>query len=151
MGQTSMQMPTLTAFQTAANPDHLDSVGFAHRGGRLRIVLSKQIPDIAAAPVRDAVGRSLAREGLTVDAVDHWVVHSGGRRVLDRLTADLSLAKESLAPSRAVLADHGNMSSPTVLFVLAETLKTKRPKRGSVGVLVALGPGLVAESAVLRW
>jgi predicted naringenin-chalcone synthase len=148
---TSVRLPQIAAFETAADPDYLDSVGFARRDGRLRIVLSKRIPEIAAGPVRETVGRALAQAGLAAGDVDHWVVHSGGRRVLDRLSDDLDLAPEALAASRRVLAERGNMSSPTALFVLAETLASRNPQPGDVGVLVALGPGLVAECALLLW
>ena len=79
------------------------------------------------------------------------MVHSGGRKALDELSARLGLPPAALAASRAVLAQKGNMSSPTVLFVLAETLRARRPQPGEAGVLIALGPGLVAEACVLRW
>lgn len=144
-------LPRMTAFETAADSSYLDTVGFAHRQGNLRIILNRKIPTIAAGPAQAAAGAALAREGLSLGDVSHWVVHSGGRKVLDELSARLGLPPAALAASRAVLAQKGNMSSPTVLFVLAETLRARRPQPGEAGVLIALGPGLVAEACVLRW
>ncbi len=143
--------PRLHGFATASDPDALDLVGFAHPGGRLRIVLSKHVPTLAPPLVRAAAETSLASINLGLSSVDHWIVHSGGRRVLDKLSSDFGFDDEVLAPSRAVLSAYGNMSSPTVLFVLARHLAERAPKPGALGVLAALGPGLVAETALLSW
>lgn len=143
--------PRLQHFRTACAADQLDLVGFAHPQGRLRIVLSKHVPDVAPPLVGEAVAGSLAAAGLELADVDHWIVHSGGKRVLDRLEHAFAFGADVLAPSRKVLAAYGNMSSPTVLFVLARHMNERGPQPGEVGVIVALGPGLVAEAALVRW
>jgi len=63
----------------------------------------------------------------------------------------LALPEEALQPARHVLRNFGNMSSPTALFVLDEITRSGRPQAGDYGVLLALGPGFVAEAALLRW
>ena len=77
-------------------------------------------------------------------AIDLWAVHGGGRTVLDAVQTGLSLGEGALAPSRAVLAAHGNMSSATIMFVLAGMLETASP--GQRGLAMAFGPGMVAET-----
>lgn len=78
-----------------------------------------------------------------------WAVHAGGRSILDAVQAALALPAEALAPSRGVLADYGNMSSATLMFVLARLLAA--PPAVAEGVALAFGPGLAAEGLTLRW
>jgi len=78
------------------------------------------------------------------------VVHSGGKKVIDRIGEGLGLPPEKLDSTRKILRNCGNMSSPTVLFVLKEILAQK-PKPGEYGVMLALGPGLTVEAALLKF
>jgi predicted naringenin-chalcone synthase len=79
--------------------------------------------------------------------VGSWAIHPGGPRVLDAAAEALGLAPPATADARAVLADYGNMSSPTVLFIL-DRLRSRRAARPCMAL--AFGPGLVAEIALLR-
>jgi alpha-pyrone synthase len=83
-----------------------------------------------------------------VNDVSLWAVHPGGRSVLDAVEDALGLPAERLAPSRQVLRDYGNMSSPTVMFVLKSLLDDAAP--GEVGAALAFGPGLTAETMIFR-
>ncbi len=78
-----------------------------------------------------------------------WAVHAGGRSILDAVQHALALPADALEPSRAVLADNGNMSSATLMFVLARLLAA--PPRARDGVALAFGPGLAAEGLALRY
>jgi len=78
------------------------------------------------------------------------VLHPGGPKVIDAYETALSLPAGSLGPERDILRRHGNMSGPTVLFVLKEVLKTP-PESGTHGLVLGLGPGFCAEAAVLRF
>ena len=93
------------------------------------------------------VDEVLAAGGLSRDQVRHWAVHPGGRAILDAFESALGLGQESLLHPRAVLRDHGNMSSPTVLFVLERLLREALP--GPV-FASAFGPGLTAETCLLE-
>lgn len=143
--------PAIERFETLTDPALLDAVGFRFVGGKLRIVLSKDIRSGAGDLAARAVARLLERAGVAKDSVRHWIVHSGGRRVIDSIREELGLDEERLRATRHVLREHGNMSSPTVLFVLDETLRTSRPAPGDLGVMLALGPGVAAEAALVRW
>ncbi len=94
----------------------------------------------------------LAQQDLTLGEVNYWGVHPGGPRILTAVQSSLSLHADSLAVSREILRRHGNMSSPTVLFILNE-FRQMRATKSNVGrehcVLLGFGPGLVAEIALL--
>jgi predicted naringenin-chalcone synthase len=100
------------------------------------------------------ITRGLARlaptilDGAPSHAVDLWAVHPGGRTVLDAVERGLDLPKDALDPSRAILARYGNMSSPTVMFVLASLLGPAR--RGQRGCAMSFGPGLTAETMLFH-
>jgi predicted naringenin-chalcone synthase len=143
--------PEIVGHRSLIRSEHLDRMGFTFPGGRHRVVLSKEIRRIAPAMMDEVATRLLKDHGLGRDDVRFWVLHSAGRRVLERAQAALGLTDEDLAFSRAVLRRFGNMSSATVLFVLAEVLRSGRPRPGDRGVMVALGPGFAAEGALLAW
>jgi predicted naringenin-chalcone synthase len=104
--------------------------------------LSGQVPIRIRQALRDDPSFLLRNEGT--QAIDLWAVHGGGRTVLDAVESGLSLPASALAPSRAVLATHGNMSSATVMFVLAGMMKTAAA--GARGLAMAFGPGMAAET-----
>jgi predicted naringenin-chalcone synthase len=104
--------------------------------------LSGQVPARITQALRGDPDFLLRNEGT--QAIDLWAVHGGGKTVLDAVQAGLSLPEEALAASRGVLAAHGNMSSATVMFVLAGMLERAAP--GQRGLAMAFGPGMVAET-----
>lgn len=93
----------------------------------------------------------LDKRGLSVGDVDYWAVHPGGPKILDAVQSCMHLSKDALNTSRSVLESHGNMSSPTVLFVLQQ-FQYQQINSGSgnaLCLLLAFGPGLVAEVALI--
>jgi predicted naringenin-chalcone synthase len=108
--------------------------------------LSARVPDLIAAHLAPAVAAMLAAAGVAPDAVATWAVHPGGPRILSAVEAALALAPDALAASRGVLAEHGNMSSATILFVLDRLRAAEAP---GPAVALAFGPGLSVEMAVL--
>lgn len=102
--------------------------------------------------VRDQAGAWLEgwlrAHGLTPDGVRHWAVHPGGPRILTAVAEAAALPRDALAASRAVLAEHGNMSSPTVLFILERMRRNGRLDEPAV--LLSFGPGVTAEAILLR-
>jgi predicted naringenin-chalcone synthase len=111
-----------------------------------RMGLSPQVPDVLAGHVRPFLSDLLAGHDLPMEEVDGWAVHPGGPHILDVVERELDLGVESLASSRAVLAAHGNCSSPTVLLIF-DALR----RAGSRNVvMMAFGPGLTLYAALLR-
>jgi alkylresorcinol/alkylpyrone synthase len=125
-------------------------MGFEYPGGRPRVILSKDVRRIGAAMMAEMAQTLMDSHGLKREDIRHFVLHSAGRRVLDRARALLELDESALIPARTVLKDFGNMSSATILFVLERVLQVDTPP-GAWGLLVGLGPGFAAEGALLRW
>ncbi|HYF15421.1 MAG TPA: type III polyketide synthase [Phycisphaerales bacterium] len=110
------------------------------------MTLSPKVPDVLASEVPGWIGGWLGRNGQTAADIDRWAIHPGGPRLLRAVAGALSLREEQWADSREVLAQHGNMSSPTVLFILDRLVR-----RGVTGpiAMLAFGPGLAAEGVLL--
>ena len=143
--------PAIVAHRTLFRPEHLDAMGFEYPGGRPRVVLSKDVRRIGPAMMGEMAAVLMATHGLKREDVRYWVLHSAGRRVLERAQTLLDLTDEHTAHARAVLRRYGNMSSATILFVLEEMLSAETPVPGEWGVMIGLGPGFAAEGALLRW
>jgi predicted naringenin-chalcone synthase len=111
--------------------------------------LSPHVPDVLAAEVGPLVDGLLAKHQLARDDVAGWAIHPGGPRIIDVVGERLGLDDHALQPSRQVLREHGNCSSPTVLVVL-EALSRAAPPIGSYVVALAFGPGLTLYGALLR-
>ena len=109
--------------------------------------LSGEVPGRIAAALAVPETRAALTGGVEPQSVDAWAVHAGGRSILDAVESALDLAPEALAASRSVLNDNGNMSSSTLMFVLAR-LFVQKPKSG---VALAFGPGLAAEGLRFGW
>lgn len=143
--------PEMVAHRTVFHPEHLDAMGFEYPGGRPRVVLSKDVRRIGSTMMGEMAGLLMDLHGLKREDIRHWVLHSAGRRVIDRAVTVLGLEEEQVAASRHVLRHFGNMSSATILFVLEHTLRTAAPAPGEWGLMIGLGPGFAAEGALLRW
>lgn len=116
----------------------------------LRVRFSPAIPDVVLELGVSLFEDAAARVGLHAADLRHLLFHPGGRRVLDVYEQVLGLEPDRIRHSREVLRDYGNMSSPTVLFVL-ERFLSDTPARGEPGLLLSLGPGFCAEGVVFRW
>jgi predicted naringenin-chalcone synthase len=110
------------------------------------MMLSSKIPTLIAESLRPWLVAWLAEQNLTLEQIGSWAVHPGGPRVLTAVEECLRLPREALEDSRAVFSAYGNMSSPTVLFIL-ERLRRRQAPRPCVAL--GFGPGLVAEVALV--
>lgn len=126
-------------------------MGFALRNAGLQIILDKGLAPFVRREVVAAVESFLKPRGLSRADISRWILHPGGRRIIEVMADRLGLAPGDLAPTEDVLSEHGNMSSVTVLFVLDEILRKHRPRPGERGVLGAFGPGFCAELALLEF
>ncbi|MEZ5387455.1 MAG: type III polyketide synthase [Prosthecobacter sp.] len=113
------------------------------------MVLSSYVPDLIGSNIREMLGGVLAKQKIQLADIDEWAVHPGGRAILDQVEQHLELPSEALEISRGVLRDYGNMSSPTVMFVLKGMLEEAETARATT-CAIAFGPGLTVETAVLE-
>lgn len=116
-----------------------------------KIVLSPDVPRLAREGVPPLVDALLAKHHLGREQVDYWIVHPGGPAVMDGMREGLGLAPAQLERTRRTLAEVGNLSSASVLFLLDEVARKIRPAKGSVGVMIAMGPAFCAEAVLLQW
>ena len=149
--QTNSACPQIIDFETFLDTEQIEAVGLQHRNGKLRIVLGTSVQRLAGPMIEKALQQLLRRHGLSQPDVRFWVVHPGGRKVIDNVQKHFGMTDDQLRFSRAVLRNYGNMSSPTVMFVLDEVVRNGDPRPGDWGVMIALGPGMAAEVALLRW
>jgi predicted naringenin-chalcone synthase len=131
---------------SAILPDSRGEMGWTIGDHGFEMTLSAQVPTAIGRELRRFVEESLARHGLDPAAIAAWAVHPGGPRVLASVQEALGLSDDALAASRGVLADHGNMSSATILFIIE---RLRAAAAGTPCVALAFGPGLTAELAVL--
>jgi alkylresorcinol/alkylpyrone synthase len=111
------------------------------------VILHRSIPAFVGTHMKPAVTGILDRMNLALDDIDRLVCHPGGTKVLNALEAAFALDQGSLDHERGIIADYGNMSSPTVLFVLERVLAERPPVRS---LMTSLGPGFTASCLALR-
>ncbi len=119
-------------------PDTLDIMGWGIDETGFSVIFDRSIPDFAASRLAPAVDASLMGMGLERANIDRFICHPGGAKVISAIEDALDLRRGALDHERAVLAENGNMSAPTVLFTLQRMLRAGLPRRS---VLMALGPG----------
>ena len=118
--------------------------------------LSPRVPGVIARNLPGYLGTLLGRHGLGPGDVEFWAIHPGGRAIVEKAQEVLDLPAEAVADSYEVLRLHGNMSSPTILFVLQRLLDRHRANRADggdgyrTGVAMAFGPGLTLEGCLWR-
>ncbi|MFF2013844.1 3,5-dihydroxyphenylacetyl-CoA synthase DpgA [Streptomyces sp. NPDC058195] len=121
------------------------------RQGRLSFFLDPQIPYVIGAHVEEVVDRLLAGAGLRRSAVRHWLVHGGGKKVVDAVRVNLRLTRHDVRHTMGVLRDYGNLSSGSVLFSYERLVEEGAAREGDYGVVMAMGPGSAIETALVRW
>jgi alkylresorcinol/alkylpyrone synthase len=116
-----------------------------------QIVLSPEVPDLIRRQLGKDVDSFLADLGRDRSDVASWVLHTGGPKVLQATAAALGLENGELAASWDCLRRVGNLSSASVLVVLEDVMKNRRPEPGTFGLLAAMGPGFCSELVALEW
>lgn len=148
--------PEVVATRSRFYPDTERVMGWDIGGSGFRIVLAASVADLVEAHVGDDVRAFLEQHDLKTADVETWLCHPGGPKVLHALDRALDLPAGALDVTWRSLADIGNLSSASVLHVLADTIAGLdagggRPDAGAPAMLVAMGPGFCAEMVLLRW
>jgi alkylresorcinol/alkylpyrone synthase len=143
--------PRIVASRSVFYPDSERVMGWDISEEGFRIVLSSEVPEVVRRVLRHDVDAFLAEHRLTRSDIASWVCHPGGPKVLEAMEEALELPPAALAVTWRSLREVGNVSSTSVLLVLADTLDSHRPPPGSWGLLLAMGPGFCSELVLLRW
>jgi predicted naringenin-chalcone synthase len=109
------------------------------------MTLSSFIPSIIESDIGVLVATALEKNKLSKQDIAHWCIHPGGRKIIEVIEQKLQLPLSKTIPSRYVLENYGNMSSPSILFVLNEIMKQKPLQKESI-FGIAFGPGLTMET-----
>lgn len=137
----------LAARGSCVLPDSADAMSWNVGAHGFEMTLAARVPADIQRHLRPWLTAWLGEHGLGLEDVASWAVHPGGPRILDAVGASLGLPPDATAVSRGVLAEHGNMSSPTVAFVLE---RLRESGAGRPCVALGFGPGLAAEALLLR-
>jgi alkylresorcinol/alkylpyrone synthase len=143
--------PQILATRSVFYPDTEEMMGWDISEKGFRIVLSREIPDLVRKNLAHDLDDFLAGRGLTRADIGNWVLHTGGPKILEATADALDLKNGQLDVSWDCLRRTGNLSSASVLVVLEEVMKNRRPEPGTLGLLAAMGPGFCAEFVLLEW
>ncbi|GAA2902149.1 alpha-pyrone synthesis polyketide synthase-like Pks18 [Actinoplanes cyaneus] len=119
--------------------------------GRFSFFLDPQIPYVVGAHAEIVVDRLLAGTGLRRSDIGHWLVHSGGKKVIDAVVVNLGLSRHDVRHTIGVLRDYGNVSSGSFLFSYERLVEEAVARPGEYGVLMTMGPGSTIETALVQW
>jgi alkylresorcinol/alkylpyrone synthase len=142
--------PAVVGSATVTVPGSEERMGWLIEDHGFQMWLSPRVPALVERSVGGLVDDLLGPHGLAPGDVAHWAVHPGGPEILDRVQRRLRLGDAQLARSREVLADGGNRSSATVLFILEQLLDSGEVEPGQLLVVLAFGTGLTLEALLLR-
>jgi len=135
-------------------PDSADLMTWKIGDHGFQMTLSSQVPKRIEEELRVPLETWLGTLGVSTKEIKQWVVHPGGPRILDAVEGAIGLGSESLSASRETLANYGNMSSPTIVFIMEEILRRCESEGSSrergLWLLLGFGPGLHAEAMLLE-
>ena len=143
--------PEILATRSIFYPETEEMMGWKVTEKGFRIMLSPEVPTLIREHLGQDVDAFLADNGHRRDDIGSWVLHTGGPKVLEATAAALDLHNGELDASWDCLKKVGNLSSASVLVVLEDVMRNRRPEPGTLGVLAAMGPGFCSELLLLRW
>lgn len=149
--QVTRRGPRIMATHRVFYPGTEGVMGWDISEKGFRIVLSPDVPKVVTENLGRDVDSFLAAQGLSRKDIGSWIMHTGGPKVLEATEESLGLSREALAVSWEALRRVGNLSSASVLVVLDEVMKHRRPAPGTRSILAAMGPGFCAEMLLLEW
>lgn len=143
--------PTVAAARSRLYPGTEHLLGWDIGDWGFRMVLGSELPELVRLHVAEEIESFLAGHDLKPSDVNAWICHPGGPRILEALADALGLPDAAFGASRRSMASAGNLSSTSVLHILRGIQTTARPAPGSVGLMIAFGPGFASELVLLRW
>jgi alkylresorcinol/alkylpyrone synthase len=143
--------PEILATRSIFYPDTEEMMGWKVTEKGFCITLSPEVPTLIREHLGHDVDEFLSDHRHTRSEIGSWVLHTGGPKVLEATAAALDLHNGQLDASWDCLKKVGNLSSASVLVVLEDVMRNRRPKPGTLGVLAAMGPGFCSELVLLQW
>jgi len=143
--------PRILATRSVFYPNTEEMMGWDISEKGFRIVLSREIPNLVRKNLAHDLDDFLAERGLTRADIGSWILHTGGPKILEATAEALGLVNGELDVSWDCLRRTGNLSSASVLVVLEEVMKNRRPEPGTLSLLAAMGPAFCSEFVLLEW
>lgn len=143
--------PEILATRSVFYPNTEEMMGWKVSERGFNIVLSPEVPKLIREHLGHDVDAFLGDHGYRKGDIRNWVLHTGGPKVLEATAAALDLHNGQLDASWDCLKRVGNLSSASVLVVLEDVMRNRRPEPGTLGLLAAMGPGFCSELVLLRW
>ncbi|MGC5310351.1 3,5-dihydroxyphenylacetyl-CoA synthase DpgA [Micromonospora zamorensis] len=145
--------PRILKFASCIIPDAVDAMRYDWDSvqNRFSFFLDPQIPYVVGAHAEIVADRLLANTGLLRSDIAHWLVHAGGKKVIDAVTVNLGLNRHEVRHTTGVLRDYGNVSSGSFIFSYERLQQELVTAPGDYGVLMTMGPGSTIETALIQW
>ena len=145
--------PRVLGFASHLITDAVDAMRYDwdDEKGKFSFYLDPDVPYVVGANAEQVIGRLLGAAGLRRSDIAHWLVHSGGKKVIDSVRINLGLTAHDVRHTTGVLRDYGNLSSGSFLFSYERLLEEGVVAPGEYGVLMTMGPGSTIETALVRW
>lgn len=143
--------PLVVDFEPYILVEAIDAMKYELDGTKLSFYLDREIPYVIGQHVERPINRLLGRHGLRTRDIDHWIIHSGGKKVVDAIEYNLGLTDHDVRHTLSVLRNYGNLSSGSVLFSLKELRREGVIRERDLGVVIAMGPGTSIETALVAW
>lgn len=150
-GEDGAGGPTILASKVHQIPDSLDAVAMRLAPHDSYLHLIRELPDVAGAHVGGLVDDFLHEAGLSRQMIHHWLIHPGGRRIIECAQEALDLPDEEVEVSFDVLSNHGNVGTPSIFYVMHKAIEQRAPRAGERGLMVTIGPGVTVGLMLLRW
>ncbi|MDJ0592504.1 MAG: 3-oxoacyl-[acyl-carrier-protein] synthase III C-terminal domain-containing protein [Pleurocapsa sp. MO_226.B13] len=144
-------LPMIVDTQSILLPQTIQLMGLDLVSTGFRNILRPQVSDFVKVGLRQAIDPLLAKHNLSIEQISRWIVHPGGPKILEAIEDEFGLERQMLQPSHDILAEVGNISSSTVIYILNKLLSQAPPPQGSYGLMVAMGPGFSQEAILLQW
>jgi alkylresorcinol/alkylpyrone synthase len=142
--------PTIIDTETYTDCAYLHDLGYRWENGRLRAVISRRVPDLAALVAGKATERLLRRGSVTRSDIKWWVIHAAGSAVIDKIQQALGLSQEQTMLSRKTLRDFGNTSSTSV-GITGKSLMSHDIRQGDYVMMLSIGPGMTGGATLCQF
>lgn len=145
------QGPSIMGFESLTITENIDLMKFELLNNKLSFFLAKQTPYVIGNNIAKPVNALLGKFGLKKHDIKHWVVHSGGKKVLDSIKYNLDLTSYDIRHTSKILEGYGNISSCSIFFSMESLINEGVVQKGDLSVAIAMGPGTALETVLLRW
>jgi len=145
------QGPRIVARKSVIYEGTQHLMGWSFTSDGMRLLLSKEVADFIGERLKPVIGAFLSSAKISQKDIAHWVLHPGGRRIIETYHEAFGLSETDLRWTRGSLARIGNLSSASILFILGDLIDSGTAKPGDRGLMCALGPGFASELLLLEW